>query len=146
MWIPTAQAARFDLGDQQVVLGKGEWSEWLRADFRMLPVVKSASGILRIYLQQAHPYLRVYVSPVNIEPGRQTVRFPRPCRGFSRQLSDSLGPFYTQGIAEEISAYRAGLLNKDEVWCRATRFFPIACGCSAMNWRISATACCFTTF
>jgi predicted AlkP superfamily phosphohydrolase/phosphomutase len=110
---PTAQAARFDLGDQQVVLGRGEWSDWLRADFRLLPLVKSASGILRIYLQQAHPYLRVYVSPVNIDPASPALPISTPA-SFSRRLSDSLGLFYTQGIAEETSAYRAGLLNKDE--------------------------------
>ena len=110
---PTAQAARFDLGDQQVVLGKGEWSDWLHASFKLLPLVKSASGILRIYLQQAHPYLRVYVSPVNIDPASPELPISTP-PSFSRQLSDALGPFYTQGIAEETSAYRAGLLNKDE--------------------------------
>jgi predicted AlkP superfamily phosphohydrolase/phosphomutase len=110
---PTAQAARFDLGDQQVVLGQREWSDWLHADFRMLPLVKSASGILRIYLQQAHPYLRVYVSPVNIDPASPAMPISTP-PSFSRQLNDALGPFYTQGIAEETSAYRAGLLDKDE--------------------------------
>ena len=110
---PTEQAARFDLGDQQAVLGKGEWSNWLHAGFKMLPLVKSASGILRIYLQQAHPYLRVYVSPVNIDPAAPELPISTPA-SFSRQLSDALGPFYTQGIAEETSAYRAGLLNKDE--------------------------------
>jgi predicted AlkP superfamily phosphohydrolase/phosphomutase len=110
---PTAQAARFDLGDQQVVLGKGEWSDWLHANFRLLPLVKSASGILRIYLQQAHPYLRLYVSPVNIDPASPELPISTPA-SFSRKLSDALGPFYTQGIAEETSAYRAGLLNKDE--------------------------------
>jgi predicted AlkP superfamily phosphohydrolase/phosphomutase len=110
---PTAQAARFDLEDQQVVLRQGEWSDWLHADFRLLPMVKSASGILRIYLQQAHPYLRVYVSPVNIDPSRPELPISTPA-SFSRQLSDALGPFYTQGIAEETSAYRAGLMSKDE--------------------------------
>ena len=110
---PTAQAARFDLGDQQVVLGQHEWSDWLHADFRLLPLVKSASGILRIYLQQAHPYLRVYVSPVNIDPASPELPISTPAN-FSRRLNDALGPFYTQGIAEETSAYRAGLLNKDE--------------------------------
>jgi predicted AlkP superfamily phosphohydrolase/phosphomutase len=110
---PTAQAARFDLGDQQVVLGKGEWSDWLHAEFKLLPLVKSASGILRIYLQQVHPYLRVYVSPVNIDPAAPELPISTPV-SFSKQLSDALGPFYTQGIAEETSAYRDGLLNKDE--------------------------------
>jgi len=110
---PTEAAARFDLGGQQVVLRQGEWSEWLRADFRLLPLVKSAAGIFRIYLQQVHPHLRVYVSPVNVDPASPELPISTPA-SFSRQLSDSLGLFYTQGIAEETSAYRAGLLSKDE--------------------------------
>jgi predicted AlkP superfamily phosphohydrolase/phosphomutase len=76
-------------------------------------MVKSASGILRIYLQQAHPYLRVYVSPVNVDPASPELPLTTPAT-FSRRLNDALGPFYTQGIAEETSAYRAGLLSKDE--------------------------------
>ena len=110
---PTAQAARFDLADQQAILRQGEWSDWLHADFQLLPLVKSASGMLRIYLQQAHPYLRVYVSPVNLDPAHPELPISTPA-SFSRKLNDALGPFYTQGIAEETSAYRAGLLGKDE--------------------------------
>src|SRR5262249_16501379 len=33
---------------------------------------------------------------------------------FSRTLSEAVGPFYTEGIAEETGAFRAGLFSKDE--------------------------------
>ena len=142
---PTAQAARFDLGDQQVVLRQGEWSEWLHADFRLLPLVKSASGILRIYLQQAHPYLRVYVSPVNIDPASPELPISTPA-SFSRQLSDALGPFLHPGNRRrDLGLPRRAAEVRTSFWCRATRSFPTACACSATNWRISRTACCFTT-
>ena len=65
---PDLPAARFDLDGQQFILRQGEWREWVQANFRLLPGVKSASGIFRVYLQQVHPYLRIYVSPVNIDP------------------------------------------------------------------------------
>ena len=109
---PAAQAARFDLAGQQVVMKVGEWSDWLHADFRLMPL-KGVSGIFRIYLQQIQPHLRVYVSPVNIDPENPALPISTPA-GFSRSLSQKLGPFYTQGIAEETAAFRAGILSRAE--------------------------------
>ncbi|MBV9507953.1 MAG: alkaline phosphatase family protein [Acidobacteriia bacterium] len=110
---PTAAAARFDMPEQQFVLRQGEWSDWQRADFRLIAGLKSVSGIFRIYLQQVHPYLRIYVSPVNVDPNDPALPLSTPKR-FSRTLAAELGPFYTQGIAEETSAFRAGILSKPE--------------------------------
>jgi predicted AlkP superfamily phosphohydrolase/phosphomutase len=109
---PVSPAARFDLGDQQLVLKQGEWSDWLHADFHLI-AFKGAAGIFRVYLQQVHPYLRVYVSPVNLDPGNPALPISTP-GGYSRSLSEKLGPFYTQGIAEETAAYRAGILSRAE--------------------------------
>ena len=109
---PRNLTARFDLGDQQVVLKQGEWSDWLHADFHLI-AFKGAAGIFRIYLQQVQPYLRVYVSPVNIDPDAPALPISTPF-SFSHSLSRNLGPFYTQGIAEETAAYRAGLLSRAE--------------------------------
>ncbi len=66
----------------------------------LLPGVKSASGILRVYLQQAHPYLRIYVTPVNIDPEDPALPISTPPK-LSRQLAESLGPFMRRGIPEE---------------------------------------------
>jgi predicted AlkP superfamily phosphohydrolase/phosphomutase len=110
---PTEPAARFDLAGQQWVLRQGEWSNFVRVSFPLIPGLKSATGVLRVYLKQVHPYLAVYVSPVNIDPQDPALPISTP-ESFSRKLADSVGPFYTQGIAEETSAYRAGVLSKDE--------------------------------
>jgi hypothetical protein len=110
---PDVPAARFDLGDQQFVLRQGEWSEFVRASFPLIRGLKSASGIFRVYLKQVHPNLSVYVSPVNLDPRDPALPISTPA-SYSRQLADSLGAFYTQGIAEDTAAYRAGVLSKDE--------------------------------
>jgi predicted AlkP superfamily phosphohydrolase/phosphomutase len=110
---PDLPAARFDLADRQFLLKEGEWSEWVRADFKLFPVLKSASGIFRVYLQKTHPHLAVYVSPVNLDPEDPALPISTPA-DYSRKLAGTLGPFYTQGIAEDTSAYRAGVLSKDE--------------------------------
>ena len=85
----------------------------MRAEYSLIPHVNSVRGIFRVYLQQAHPYLRIYVSPVNIDPEDPALPISTP-RDYSRNLADAVGPFYTQGIAEETSAFRAGLLSKAE--------------------------------
>jgi predicted AlkP superfamily phosphohydrolase/phosphomutase len=110
---PDLPAARFDLADRQFLLQEGEWSEWVRADFKLVPGLKSASGIFRVYLRKTHPHLAVYVSPVNLDPEDPALPISTP-PGYSRKLAGKLGPFYTQGIAEDTSAYRAGVLSKYE--------------------------------
>jgi predicted AlkP superfamily phosphohydrolase/phosphomutase len=110
---PTEAVARFDSGDERVILKQGEWSGWLRAKFKLLPGLKSVPGIFRIYLQQVHPHLRIYVSPVNIDPEEPALPISTPAT-FSRDLARALGPYYTQGIPEETGAYRAGILSKAE--------------------------------
>lgn len=109
---PVNAVARFDLDDQQLVLKQGEWSDWLHGDFHLI-AFKGASGIFRLYLQQVHPYLRLYVSPVNIDPENPALPISTPA-GYSRSLSRKLGPYYTQGISEDTYAYRAGLLSRAE--------------------------------
>jgi predicted AlkP superfamily phosphohydrolase/phosphomutase len=110
---PTEPVARFDLNGQQFVLRQGEWSNWVRAGFKLIPGLKSVSGIFRVYLKQAHPHLGIYVSPVNIDPQDPALAISTP-KAYSRQLAGAVGPYYTQGIAEDTSAYRAGILSKDE--------------------------------
>jgi hypothetical protein len=59
-----ARAARFDIDGQQVVLKQGEWSDWLTATFRLLPGIKSTSGVFRLY-----PDGRLGGSDGALEPG-----------------------------------------------------------------------------
>jgi predicted AlkP superfamily phosphohydrolase/phosphomutase len=110
---PEANAARFDLGDRRVVLKTGEWSDWLRLEFPLMGGWKTANGLVRVYLQAAHPFLRVYVSPVNLDPENPAMPISTPAN-YSRELAQKLGPYYTQGIAEETGVYRAGLLSREE--------------------------------
>jgi len=110
---PVNPAVRFDVGDEQVILKQGEWSDWIPVTFPLLPVLKSAHGMIRIYLQQVHPHLRIYVSPVDIDPEDPELPISTPS-GFSRELAEAVGRFYTHGIPEETSAYRADIFNRAE--------------------------------
>jgi predicted AlkP superfamily phosphohydrolase/phosphomutase len=110
---PSAAAARFDAPGRQIVLREGEWSDWMRVSFRLIPGIRSTAGMFRIYLQQVRPRLRVYASPVNLDPEDPALPIATPS-SYCRRLADAVGPYYTQGIAEETAAYRAGIFSRAE--------------------------------
>ena len=45
---PQAAAARFDIGETQVILKQGEWSGWIQVEFPLIPGLKSAAGMFRL--------------------------------------------------------------------------------------------------
>jgi predicted AlkP superfamily phosphohydrolase/phosphomutase len=110
---PKAPAARFQSGDEQFILNEREWSGWIRAEFPLIPGVKSARGMYRIYAKQFHPLLQIYISPVNLDPAAPELPISTPA-SYSRELAQAIGPFYTQGIAEDTAVYRAGYFDLAE--------------------------------
>jgi predicted AlkP superfamily phosphohydrolase/phosphomutase len=108
-----AKAARFDLEDQRIILRQGEWSDWLPVRFPLIPGIKSVSGILRIFAKEISPRFQIYVSPVNIDPASPDIPISVPT-SYSRELAKAIGPFYTQGIAEDTAALRQGVFDLKE--------------------------------
>jgi predicted AlkP superfamily phosphohydrolase/phosphomutase len=109
---PVARAVRLDLPEGRIILKQGEWSDWLRVRFSLIPVV-SATGTIRIYAKELHPRLQIYVSPINIDPAHPELPISYPA-GYSRELERAIGPYYTQGIAEDTAALRRGVLGLRE--------------------------------
>ncbi len=110
---PREPAARFRAGDDQFILNEHEWSPWIRASFPLIPGVKSVRGMFRLYARQFHPVLQLYVSPVNLDPAAPALPLSTP-DSYSRQIAEAIGPFYTQGIAEDTAVYRAGYFDLQE--------------------------------
>jgi len=109
---PIEPVARVESGEEIIVLREGEWSGWLRAQFPLIPGVKTA-GMFRVYLQKVRPYFRLYLSPINIDPAAPELPISTP-DSYSAELAAAVGPFYTQGIAEDTSALRAGVFEREE--------------------------------
>lgn len=110
---PAAAAARFTVADRQFILRQGEWSGWIRARFPLIPHVKSAAGMFRVYAKQLRPGFEVYVSPVNIDPADPELPISAP-ESFSKTLARAAGPFYTQGMAQDTAAFRQHVLTRAE--------------------------------
>lgn len=110
---PSNPAALVSLQGREFILKEGEWSEWVPVKFAMMRRLAGIRGICRFYLKAAQNELELYVSPVNIDPAAPAMPISTP-PGYSRQLAERLGPFYTQGMPEDTSALSAGALDDDE--------------------------------
>jgi predicted AlkP superfamily phosphohydrolase/phosphomutase len=69
--------------------------------------------MFRIYAKQLRPRFEVYVSPVNIDPMAPDIAITTP-HDLGATFAKQIGRFHTQGMAEDTSALRAGVLNVEE--------------------------------
>jgi predicted AlkP superfamily phosphohydrolase/phosphomutase len=108
-----ALAARFRIGEQQFVLKQGEWSPWIHVRFPFLGDIAGAAGMFRLYIQQLSPGIRIYRSPLNIDPADPALPVAAPA-SYGREMAERTGSYYTQGIEEDTSALRQGVLDLPE--------------------------------
>lgn len=105
--------AKIVVQGQQVLLKKGEWSEWVRIQYEIIPLLQSVSGICRFYLKETQTNFKLYVTPVNIDPAEPAMPISSP-DSFAHELCEAIGPFYTQGIPEDTKALSEGVLDDSE--------------------------------
>lgn len=111
-----ANAAAVDLDGRVVVLEPGEWSEFLPVKFSMLPAgLSDVHGIVRFYLRGIAPF-EMYASPVNIDPELPIAPVSEPVDASAKLASrvDGIGPYYTQGMPEDVGALKAEVLSVPE--------------------------------
>ncbi len=107
------KAVRLTLGDSVTVLNQGEWSDWISAEFPLAGRVAGVTGMFRLFAKQVAPRFQLYVTPVNIDPRDPALPVSTP-KGLSKEIADEIGPFYTQGIAEDTAALRQGVFDLPE--------------------------------
>jgi len=110
---PLESVARIAVQDHEFVLREGEWGNWVKIEFQLIPFFGNVKGMCRFYLKQAHPRFQLYVSPINIDPADPALPISTPS-SYSRFLSEEVGEFYTQGIAEDTKARSNGVLDDKE--------------------------------
>lgn len=113
---------RLAIQGQQLVLTAGEWSPWIRVTFTFIPGLEKITGICRFYLKQVHPRFELYVSPINIDPVDPALPISTP-ESYSSALVRAVGPFYTQGIAEDTKALTSGVFDDSEYLEQASAVF-----------------------
>jgi predicted AlkP superfamily phosphohydrolase/phosphomutase len=98
-----SRSAWIQTSDGGVVLAEGEWSDWIPVSFQMIPMLKSVRGICRFYLMEVAPHLRLYVTPVQIDPVQPEMPISTPPE-YSREIAENTGLYYTQGLPDDTSA------------------------------------------
>ena len=72
----------------------------------------TAHGICRFYLKEISPEVEVYVTPVNIDPGRPDLPISHPVT-YSIYLAKLFGPYATLGLAEDTWALNEEVLDDE---------------------------------
>ncbi len=105
--------AKIVVQGREVLLREGEWSDWVPLRFEMIPHVKHISGMCRFYLKQVSPHLKLYATPINVDPLDPALPITAPA-GFASELAEKFGRFYTQGFPHDVKALRHGILDDAE--------------------------------
>lgn len=95
------------------LLKPGQWSDFVRVKFEPLPGgVGSYSGVVRFHLRRLSPF-ELYMSPVNIDPLEPRTPISAPVSA-SADAAKAIGIFYTQGMPEDVTALKHGVLTEEE--------------------------------
>lgn len=110
-----AGAAKFIVQETEFILNEGEWSDWVSVDFEAVPFLIHVGASARFYLQDISPDFKLYVTPLQIDPAKPALPVSTP-DGWSAEITDSIGRFYTQELPEDTKAYQEGIFSGREFW------------------------------
>jgi predicted AlkP superfamily phosphohydrolase/phosphomutase len=97
-WSEGAGRAEIEIQGQKLALKQGEWSGWVPLRFRINALL-SIHGMTQFALLDAGRELRIYASPVNMDPRNPPLPITYPA-SFSRELVEQVGLYRTLGWAE----------------------------------------------
>ena len=110
---PIQPVAKIKIQDHVFILNRGEWSDWKKIRFKMIPT-QSVSGICKFYLQDVRPgSLKLYVSSINIDPEDPALPISTPS-SYAKELGKKFGPFHTKGFPAETAALDHGIFDEKE--------------------------------
>ena len=92
-------------------LQRRRYTPWITLRFRP-GLGTTVNGIARFYLLETHPHLKLYMTPINIDPDRPALPISHPFT-YAVYLSKTLGRYATLGIAEDVSALNEGVIDED---------------------------------
>lgn len=106
-----AGVAEARIGSRRVTLPLGQYSDWVPLAFPMGLGMK-LRGICRFRLLSIDPELKLYMTPVQIDPENPVLPISHP-RFFATFLSKLCGRYATLGLAEDTWALNEGVLDED---------------------------------
>ena len=97
-WTEGAGRADIEIQGQKLSLKAGEWSPWIPLTFKVNMLVR-VHGMTQFHVSQADRELRLYASPVNMDPRDPPTPISKP-DSFSAELAGKIGLYRTLGWAE----------------------------------------------
>jgi predicted AlkP superfamily phosphohydrolase/phosphomutase len=97
-WAENSGAADIEIQGQKLHLKAGEWSAWVPLRFK-LNALLSVHGMTQFCVLDAGRELRVYASPVNLDPRNPPIPITYP-PSFAQDLVKQIGLYRTLGWAE----------------------------------------------
>ena len=91
-------------------LRRRDYSTWIPLRFRTGPGV-AVNGIARFCLLETDPHLKLYMTPIHIDPDRPALPISHPF-SYAVYLSKTQGRYATLGLAEDTSALNEGVIDE----------------------------------
>lgn len=88
-----------------------DYTPWIAVDFSPAPGI-NVRGIVRFYLIETEPHFRLFMTPINIDPGKPALPISHPFT-YAIYLAKTQGPYATLGVAEDTSALNEDVLGED---------------------------------
>lgn len=114
----TGEGAELTLAGKSYPLRPREYTPWIEVDFR--PALRfSVRGMVRFYLMSTSPHLKLYMSPINIDPDKPALPISHPV-SYSIYLAKTQGRYTTLGLAEDTWGLNERVLDEEaflkQVW------------------------------
>lgn len=99
------------VGGQRHRLAPRTYTPWIRIGFHAGLGIR-VYGICRFFLLDTNPHVRLYMTPLQIDPERPALPISHPST-YSVYLAKAQGSFATLGVAEDTSALNEGVIDED---------------------------------
>ena len=104
-------AAELKLGGKAYPLKLGEYTPWIPLAFKAGLGI-TVRGIVRFYLMESSPHLKLYMTPINLDPERPALPISYPFT-YAIYLAKTQGRYSTLGLAEDTSALNEDVVDED---------------------------------
>ena len=109
--VTTATGAELRLPDKTIELRLNEYTPWVSLGYKAA-VGFTVKAIARFLLLELKPNVRLYVTPIQIDPENPALPISHPV-SYSIYLAKRQGPFATLGVAEDTSGLNECVIGED---------------------------------
>ena len=105
------QDAELSIDGARYPITRREYTPWIELGFKAAPGI-TVSGIVRFYLLETSPHVKLYMTPINIDPNKPALPISHPFT-YALYLSKTQGRYATLGLAEDTSALNEDVVDED---------------------------------